>query len=91
MPKITLKILLWTQHMNSENRAQGSIFVTLVPLEAELSSIRSGAYLCFRVDERAEEQTKVQVLLLGESPEEPGRLQSMGSQRVRHNLVAEQQ
>ena len=71
--------------MNSENRAQGSIFVTLVPLEAELSSIRGGAYLCFRVDERAEEQTKVQVLLLGESPEEPGRLQSMGSQRVRHS------
>ena len=71
--------------MNSENRAQGSIFVTLVPLEAELSFIRGGAYLCFRVDERAEEQTKVQVLLLGESPEEPGRLQSMGSQRVRQD------
>ena len=85
MPKITLKILLWTQHMNSEDRAQGNIFVTLVPLEAELLFFRGGAYLCLRVDERAEEQTEVQVLLPGESPEEPGRLQSMGSQRVRHS------
>ena len=67
MPKITLKILLWTQHMNSENRAQGSKFVILVPLEAELLLIRCGAYLRFGVDERGEEQTEVQVFLPGES------------------------
>lgn len=61
MPKITLEILLWTQHMNSENRVQGSMFVILVPLEAELLFIRCGAYLCVRVDERGEDQIEVQV------------------------------
>ena len=53
--------------MNSENRAQGSMFVILVPLEAELLFVRCGAYLRFGVDERGEEQTEVQVFLPGES------------------------
>lgn len=47
--------------MNSENRVQGSMFVILVPLEAELLFIRCGAYLCVRVDERGEDQIEVQV------------------------------